>query len=234
MRINKFLSQAEVCSRREADRLIKENKVTVDGCIASLGDDVNLENEICVNGIKVDSKHFNEKKVILLYNKPPGLICSSSSKDGETVFDRINYPKRLFYAGRLDKYSRGLLVLTNDGDVANRIIKGKNAHEREYEVTVNKFIENDVIAAFQKGVYIKELDRKTRPCRVKRLSDKSFSITLTQGLNRQIRRMCEAFGLHVIDLCRVRIERANLGKLKEGTYKKIRAEELFYADTDTK
>lgn len=224
MRINKYLSANGFCSRRAADDLIKQNKVKINDKVASLGDEVIDGDFVYVNGTKITNK-VDESKVILLYNKPPGLICSASSKDGETVFDRIDYPKRLFYAGRLDKASRGLLLLTNDGKLANDLMKAKNAHEREYIVRVNKEISEEAIKKLRKGVYLTELEVKTRPCKIDRISDKEFSITLTQGLNRQIRRMCEAVDLKVLDLFRVRIENLTIGKLKEGTYRKVTAKE---------
>lgn len=224
MRINKYLSTSGYCSRRAADDLIKQKKVKINDRIASLGDEVLGDDEVFVNGTKIANKE-DESKIILLYNKPPGLICSTSSKDGETVFDNIDYPKRLFYAGRLDKESRGLLILTNDGKLANDLMKAKNGHEREYIVRVNKEISDDAIKKLRKGVYLTELEIKTRPCKVNRISEKEFSIVLTQGLNRQIRRMCEAVDLKVLDLFRVRIENLLIGKLKEGTFRKITNQE---------
>ena len=225
MRINKYLSQAGVCSRREADRLIKEKRVSINGEICGLGDAVKETDRVICDGIPVVPEDVSKERVILCYNKPPGLICSTSNIDGETVFDRIDYPKRLFYAGRLDKASRGLLILTDDGDLANRLMKSKNGHEREYIVTCDTKVSDEMIKAFRKGVYIPDLEVKTRPCFVKRTDEKEFSIVLTQGLNRQIRRMCELYGVHVTDLCRVRVENVLLGKLKEGTYRRIKGEE---------
>lgn len=225
MRINKYLSQAGVCSRREADKLIAAGKVLIDKKVAKLGDEVEVDNEVEVNGKRVSSKSVNESRVILLYNKPPGLICSSSKKDGETVFDHIDYPKRLFYAGRLDKYSRGLMILTNDGELADKLMHARNAHEREYEVSLDTKVTDDALEKLSKGIYLKDINKKTKPCRVERIGDKMFSITLTQGLNRQIRRMCDCMGLRIKDLNRVRIGNLKLGKLKEGTYRKIRPEE---------
>lgn len=225
MRINKYLAGAGVCSRREADRLIEQGRVKINGRIPEAGDQVNDGDEVVVDGREIQKALVNEERVILIYNKPPGLICSTSNVDGETVFDHIEYPKRLFYAGRLDKYSRGLLILTNDGQLANNLMRGRNAHEREYLVTLDTKVSDESIQALRKGVFLKELNVKTRPCKVKRMDDKVLSITLTQGLNRQIRRMCESEGLHVRDLCRIRIANINLGRLKEGTYRKLSREE---------
>ena len=230
MRINKFIARAGLCSRREADRLILQGKVTIDEAAALPGDEVKPDSAVYVNGRKVENKEAHEKRVVLLYNKPAGLICSNSGKDGETIFDRIDYPKRLFYAGRLDKQSRGLMILTNDGDFANNLMLSQNNHEREYYVRVDSKISNETLNRLEKGVYIRELGIKTKPCRIRRIDDKLFSIILTQGINRQIRRMCGTCGLYVTDLCRVRIENITLGNLKEGTYRRLKniEKEGFY------
>lgn len=225
MRINKYLALAGVCSRREADRLIDEGKVTVNGNIPTPGTQVEEGDVVEVYGKKIQKSLVNEDRVVLVYNKPPGLICSTNNIDGETIFDHIDYPKRLFYAGRLDKYSRGLLILTNDGKLADSLMRGRNAHEREYIVTLDKAVSDESIKALRKGVFLKELNTKTRPCKVSRVDDKIISITLTQGLNRQVRRMCESEGYRVLDLCRVRIANIELGRLKEGTLRKLTKEE---------
>ncbi len=222
MRINKFIAQAGVCSRREADRLILQGKVIVDERVALPGDRINQDSIVTVHGRKIENKLANEKRVILIYNKPAGLICSHSAKDGETIFDYIDYPKRLFYAGRLDRQSRGLMILTNDGKLANSLMHSKNCHEREYYVKVDPKVSDEILNKLRQGVFIRELKVKTKPCKVERIDDKSFTIILTQGLNRQIRRMCKSCNLYVTDLCRVRIENITLGKLKEGTYRKLK------------
>lgn len=225
MRINKFLSRAGVCSRRAADDIISKGQVKIDGRVATLGDEVTEDSRVTVKGRPVDTSLAVSERVILIYNKPAGLICSASDRDGETIFDRIDYPKRLFCAGRLDKDSRGMLILTNDGDLAEKLMRPRHGHEREYQVQCEKAVTDEMIEAFRKGVYLHELEVKTRPCKVYRTGDKSFSIILTQGLNRQIRRMCREFGVPIRDLCRVRIENLILGRLKEGTYRKLRKEE---------
>lgn len=223
MRINKYIASAGLTSRRGADRLVEEGRVTIDGMVAMPGDDVAEHATVCVNGQPISVK--GGEKTILLYNKPVGLICSASDKDGKTVLDMIDYPARLFYVGRLDKMSRGLMLLTDDGDLADRLMRGRNAHEREYIVTCTKRIPPETIKAMSAGVYLKELEVKTRPCKITRISDEQVSVVLTQGLNRQIRRMFAAFDLRVADLVRVRIENLSLGKLMEGTYRKIKKEE---------
>lgn len=225
MRINKYLSRAGYCSRREADRLIDEGRVRLNGKFCVSGTDVKDKDVVTVDGETIDSAPIHKEKVVLVYNKPQGLICSLSDKDGETVFDRIDYPKRLFYAGRLDKASRGLLILTNDGDLANDLMRARNAHEREYIVTCETKVSDEVLNNLSRGVYLKELGQKTRPCKVNRVDEKSFSVVLTQGLNRQIRRMCDVYGLRVRDLLRIRVENLKLGHLKEGTYRKLLPEE---------
>ena len=222
IRINKYLSEAGICSRREADRMIEEGRITVNGKKAESGQKVSLEDEICADNIPV---HKNEKKVLLLFNKPRGIVCSTKQQfDETTVTDYLDYPLRVYPVGRLDKESQGLLLLTNEGDLVNKIMRAGNYHEKEYFVTVNKPVDREFVRRMSKGVPV--LDTVTRPCRVVQTGECSFRIILTQGLNRQIRRMCEALGYEVKELRRVRIMNIELGNLKPGEYRKVTDQEL--------
>lgn len=225
MRINKYLATAGVCSRREADRFISQKKVSINGRCASLGDEVSDADEVLFCGREIKVEVQNKKQIILAFNKPEGYLCSTDTKQGKNIYELIDYPARLFYVGRLDKMSRGLLLLTNDGEFANNIMRPQNQHEREYIVTIDKEISVEFLEKMRNGIYLPDLDVKTKKCQVNRISNKTFSIILTQGLNRQIRRMCEACGVRVRDLCRVRIENISLGNLKEGTLRKISGKE---------
>ena len=191
VRINKFLSQAGLCSRRQADFYVEQGKVTVDGKTAEPGTKVCEGQEVCFNGKPV---RMDTQTVYLAYNKPKGIVCTSSKEEANNIIDAVGYPSRIYPVGRLDKDSQGLILLTNDGEAANEIMKARNYHEKEYEVTVNKRITNDFIQGMRNGVPLSELDTVTRKCTVKKEGPDSFRIILTQGLNRQIRRMCEYFG----------------------------------------
>ena len=221
IRLNKFLSDAGVCSRREADRLIEQGKVTVNGIKAVMGQRVYKLDEVFCDGRKVS---FDEEMVLLLLNKPEGIECTTDKSNRDNVIDFINYPKKVFYVGRLDKNSCGLLLLTNDGDLANKIAKSVNGHEKEYIVKVNKKITGDFIEKMSNGVRI--LDTITKKCSVARIDDYTFKIILTQGLNRQIRRMCEALSYKVVYLQRIRIMNLKLGNLKLGTYRNATSNEV--------
>ena len=222
IRINKYLSEAGICSRREADRMIEEGRITVNGKKAESGQKVSLEDEVCADNIPV---HKNEKKVLLLFNKPRGIVCSTKQQfDETTVTDYLDYPLRVYPVGRLDKESQGLLLLTNEGDLVNKIMRAGNYHEKEYFVTVNKPVDREFVRRMSKGVPV--LDTVTRPCRVVQTGECSFRIILTQGLNRQIRRMCGALGYEVKELRRVRIMNIELGNLKPGEYRKVTDQEL--------
>ena len=222
IRINKYLSEAGVCSRREADKLIKEGRVSINGSHALLGSVVSEGDEIRVDeNIIVGSA----KKVLIAFNKPRGIVCTTKdpkSKDVNIV-EYINHPERIFPVGRLDKDSEGLILLSNDGDLSNRIMKARNYHEKEYEVEVDKPFEDEFIKKMSEGVPI--LDTVTRRCKLKRTGKMSFNIILTQGLNRQIRRMCEYFGYKVVKLKRIRIMNIRLGNIKPGTYRNVTEEE---------
>lgn len=221
VRLNKYLSEAGVCSRREADRLIESGKVTVDGEKAVTGMRI-LPGQTVMVGKKNVSRQ--DEMVILAVNKPKGIVCTEERRERRSIVRFLDYPVRITYAGRLDKDSRGLLLMTNNGDLINRMMRAANYHEKEYRVTVDKEITDDFIKRMASGVPI--LDTVTRPCRVEKLGKYTFSIVLTQGLNRQIRRMCEVLGYSVKDLVRVRIMNIRLGSLREGEYRKLTDKEL--------
>ena len=203
--------------------MIEEGRITVNGKKAESGQKVSLEDEVCADNIPV---HKNEKKVLLLFNKPRGIVCSTKQQfDETTVTDYLDYPLRVYPVGRLDKESQGLLLLTNEGDLVNKIMKASNGHEKEYVVTVDKPVTAKFIEKMSAGVYLDELDVTTRECEVRATGKREFTIILTQGLNRQIRRMCETLGFHVQTLKRVRIMNLRLGNLKTGTYRKVSKEE---------
>ena len=221
VRLNKYLSEAGVCSRREADRLIETGRVTVDGKKAVTGMRV-MPGQVVKIGQKTVSRQ--DEMVVLAVNKPRGIVCTEERRERNSIVRFLDYPVRVTYVGRLDKDSRGLLLMTNNGDIINRMMRAANYHEKEYKVTVDKEITDDFIRKMASGVAI--LDTVTRPCRVEKLGKYTFRIILTQGLNRQIRRMCETLGYEVRDLVRVRIMNIRLGSLKEGEYRKVTDAEL--------
>ena len=221
VRLNKYLSEAGVCSRREADRLIETGRVTVDGKKAVTGMRV-MPGQVVKIGQKTVSRQ--DEMVVLAVNKPRGIVCTEERRERNSIVRFLDYPVRVTYVGRLDKDSRGLLLMTNNGDIINRMMRAANYHEKEYKVTVDKEITDDFIRKMASGVAI--LDTVTRPCRVEKLGKYTFKIILTQGLNRQIRRMCETLGYEVKDLVRVRIMNIRLGSLKEGEYRKLTDAEL--------
>ena len=221
IRINKYLSNAGVCSRRDADQLTDAGRITMDGIIIKTGERIPADAVICLDGKPVTKE---ERKVLLLFYKPRGIVCSTRKQRNETtVTEYLNYPLRIYPVGRLDKDSEGLLFLTNQGDLVNRIMRAGNYHEKEYLVTVNRDVTEDFLKGMRNGVPI--LDTVTRPCTVKKTGKRSFEIILTQGLNRQIRRMCEYFGYQVQTLKRVRIMNLTLDGLNTGEYREIRREE---------
>ena len=221
IRLNKFLSEAGVCSRREADRLIEAGKVFVDGRRAETGMRVSPAQEIKV-GKKVI--HKGNEMVLLAVNKPAGIVCTEEKKEKHNIIRFLNYPTRITYIGRLDKDSEGLLLMTNNGDIINKMMRAGNRHEKEYKVTVNKPVTREFIQKMGQGVPI--LDTVTRPCKVKAIGKYKFNIVLTQGLNRQIRRMCEYFGYKVTRLERVRVMNIQLGSLKPGEYREVTDDEI--------
>lgn len=221
VRLNKYLSEAGVCSRREADRLIAAGRVTVDGRSGENGMKVYPGQKVCV-GKKVISRQ--EEMIVLAVNKPAGIVCTEERRERNSIIRFLDYPVRITYVGRLDKDSRGLLLMTNNGDIINKIMRSANQHEKEYKVTVDQPVTPEFLERMAGGVPI--LNTVTRPCRVKKIGKYTFSIVLTQGLNRQIRRMCEALGYQVKDLVRTRILNIELGTLKEGEYRRVGDEEL--------
>lgn len=224
IRLNKYLSDAGVCSRREADRLIADGRVLVDGAVAVQGMKVRPEQQVMVQGQSVSRE---QELILLAVNKPRGVVCTTDQRWGDrTIYDVLNYPKRIFSIGRLDKDSEGLLLMTNHGDILNKIMRAGNYHEKEYLVTVDKEITPEFLKKMGAGVYLKELDVVTRPCRVELAGSRQFRIVLTQGLNRQIRRMCEAFHYRVTRLVRVRIMNIELGTLRPGEYRSVTRKEL--------
>lgn len=225
VRINKYLSDKGVCSRREADRLTEAGAILVNGARAVTGQKVTDADEITVNGKAVEKKSAD--KVIIAVNKPVGIVCTTRGFKGEqNIVDLVRFGSRLYPVGRLDKDSEGLIFLTNDGSFAAEVTKASGKHEKEYEVTVNREMTDQFLKRMEKGVYLEALDRTTAACKVIRRGDKKFSIVLTQGLNRQIRRMCETLGYNVISLKRVRIMNVTLGDLKTGEWRKLEGEEL--------
>ena len=223
-RLNKYLSDAGVCSRRAADTAIEAGEVTVNGQIAIMGMKVTPDDEVRYKGRLVTNA--GKKNILIAYNKPAGIVCTAEKREKNNIIDHLNYPERIYPIGRLDKDSTGLLLLTNQGDLVNKIMRAVNAHEKEYVVTVDKEITADFIKKMSAGVYLDELEVTTRKCQVKKLGPNKFDIILTQGLNRQIRRMCQALGYRVRTLKRVRIMNINLGDLKEDTYRDVSLKEL--------
>lgn len=221
IRLNKYLSEVGYCSRREADRLIEEGRITVNGEVPEMGLKVSESDEIRVNGRLI--QNTNEKPIYLAFNKPIGIECTTNQKVRGNIVDYINYHKRIFPVGRLDKDSEGLIIMTNDGDIVNKILRQKNNHEKEYLVTVNKPITDRFIQRMGAGVPI--LDTMTKTCRVEVVSKYVFRIFLTQGLNRQIRRMCEYFNYDVVALKRIRIINIALD-VPVGQYREITKEEM--------
>ena len=221
IRINKYLAESGTCSRREADKLVADGKVRIDGEIAVMGSKVLPGQRVTVQGQDIKK---NEDLILIAFNKPVGVVSTTDKRDPDNIIDFINYGKRIFPIGRLDKDSEGLILLTNDGDIVNKILRAGNYHEKEYIVTVNKDITQDFLRIMGSGVPI--LETVTRPCKIEQIDKKVFKIILTQGLNRQIRRMCEALGYRVRALTRVRIMNIRLGHLKTGTWRNLTPKEL--------
>ena len=222
-RINKYLSEVGYCSRRRADRLIEEGKVTINGKIPEIGTKVDDCDLVEVEGKRIE-KSTKQKKIYLAFNKPVGIVCTTNREvEPDNIIDFIKYPKRIFPIGRLDKWSEGLIFLTNDGDIVNKILRARNNHEKEYIVSVNRPINKEFIQSMSNGIEI--LETITKNCFVKQMGAKKFKIILTEGLNRQIRRMCESLGYRVQSLKRVRIMNIKLdlpvGKYREFTKKEL-------------
>lgn len=221
VRLNKWIADSGYCSRREADRLIEDKKVTVDGKLGTLGDRVMPGMKVCVNGKQVGRQTH---KVYIALNKPEGVVCTADPREPMNVVDYVGHKERIFPIGRLDKDSSGLLLMTNDGEIVNRILRAAGKHEKEYIVTVNKPITSEFLKKMSEGVEI--LDTVTLPCKITQEDKMCFRIVLVQGLNRQIRRMCEALGYRVLTLQRLRIMNINLGRLKPGHWRNLTPAEL--------
>lgn len=221
IRLNKFLSDAGYCSRREADRLMEQGVVKVNGKTAVMGQKVTINDSIMVKGKNISRE---EEQILIALNKPVGIECTTDLNNPDNIVDFINFDKRIYPIGRLDKNSQGLILLTNDGSIVNNILKGSNYHEKEYVVTVDKPVTDDFIKKMSTGVRI--LDQVTRPCKVAKVKKHVFNIVLTQGLNRQIRRMCGELGYNVQKLKRIRIMNIELGNLPVGQYRKVTDSEL--------
>ena len=222
VRINKFLSEAGVCSRREADRKIENGEIRINDKVAVTGDKVLPEDVVYVNERPVQKE---EEMVLLALNKPVGIVCTAEKREKNNVIDFMKYPKRIYPIGRLDKDSEGLLLMTNNGELVNKIMRAGNMHEKEYIVTLNKPVSDSFVRGMAGGVPLVELNTTTRKCKVEKIANRKIRIILTQGLNRQIRRMCEYFGYRVEKLERVRIMNIELGDLKNGQYREITGDE---------
>ncbi|WP_034061820.1 23S rRNA pseudouridine(2604) synthase RluF [Lacinutrix jangbogonensis] len=234
-RLNKYLSEAGYCSRREADRLIDAGRVTINGSVPELGTKV-TQNDV----VEVDGKSISERKadfVYLAFNKPVGIVCTTDTRvEKDNIIDFIKYPKRVFPIGRLDKPSEGLIFLTDDGDIVNKILRASNNHDKEYIVNVDKPISQTFIKRMAGGIYLEDLDKTTKKCTVRKIDAHTFSIILTQGLNRQIRRMCEYLTYEVTSLKRTRIMNVKLdipvGEYREFTTEELKTINLLLEDSD--
>ena len=217
-RINKYLSEVGYCSRRAADKLIEQGRVTINGVVPEMGTKISGNDEVHVDGKLIVAP--NDKPVYIAFHKPVGIVCTTDARvEKDNIIDYINYPSRIFPIGRLDKASEGLIFLTNDGDIVNKILSARNNHEKEYIVSVSEAITTDFIKKMANGIPI--LDTVTKKCKVTQIDNYSFKIILTQGLNRQIRRMCEFLDYEVVSLKRIRIMNINLGRLRKGEYREF-------------
>ena len=220
VRLNKFLSEKGICSRREADRLVDEGKVMVNGVCAVMGQKVSSADEIVVDGKKGSTKQV--KPVLIAVNKPAGIVCTTARFEGEkNIVDMVKYPTRIYPIGRLDKESEGLILMTNLGDLANEISKASNSHEKEYVVTVNNQVTESFLDKMRRGMHLEELNADTMPCVCTKTGNREFHIILKQGLNRQIRRMCAACGYRVETLKRIRIMNIHLGNIPQGNFRNV-------------
>ena len=220
VRLNKFLSEKGICSRREADRLVDEGKVMVNGVCAVMGQKVSSADEIVVDGKKVSTKQV--KPVLIAVNKPAGIVCTTARFEGEkNIVDMVKYPTRIYPIGRPDKESEGLILMTNLGDLANEISKASNSHEKEYVVTVNNQVTESFLDKMRRGMHLEELNADTMPCVCTKTGNREFHIILKQGLNRQIRRMCAACGYRVETLKRIRIMNIHLGNIPQGNFRNV-------------
>ena len=220
IRLNKYIASSGLCSRREADTLIEKGKVTVNGEVAVQGTKVNEDDVVLVNGRKITP---DDDMIYIAFNKPLGVTCTTDKRDPSNIIDYIGYRERIFPVGRLDKNSSGLILLTNDGSIVNKLLRAENGHEKEYLVTVNRPYDKDFVRSMEKGVPV--LGQLTLPCKLKPCGEKSFKIILHQGLNRQIRRMCEYLGYKVTRLKRIRFMNIELGDLETGKWRYLTAAE---------
>ena len=220
-RLNKFIADSGYCSRREADRLIQEGRVTIDGRVGALGDRVQRGMRVVCDGHALSGRG---ERVYIILNKPRGIVCTADPREPMNVVDYVNYPIRIFPVGRLDKDSEGLLLLTSDGEIVNRLLRAAGGHEKEYEVEVDKPLTREFMERMMSGVEI--LGTTTLPCRLRRTGARSFNLVLVQGLNRQIRRMCEALGYNVQKLRRVRINNIRIGSLQIGQWRELTQAEV--------
>ena len=229
-RLNKYLSEKGICSRRSADRMIAAGRVKVDGVTAVCGMRVREGQRVSVDGEEIDGG--KPKKVLLLVNKPVGIVCTAEKRELHNIVDLIHYPERIYPIGRLDKDSHGLILMTNVGALHNEITRAAGGHEKEYIVEVDRRISAEFVRRMSRGVYLSGLSRQTAPTRVRKLSEKVFSIVLTQGVNRQIRRMCEECAYGVVDLKRIRVMHFSLEGIAEGAYREASAEEWQQLEKD--
>ena len=220
-RINKFIAASGLCSRREADRLIGEGRVTVNGIVAESGMQVSEEDTVLVDGKNIIPE---EKDIYIAFNKPLGVTCTTDSRDPSNIIDYIDYPDRIFPIGRLDKNSSGLILLTNDGSIVNSLLRAENNHEKEYQVTLDRPYDDKFVKEMESGVPV--LGQMTLPCKITKVSARVFKIILHQGLNRQIRRMCEYEGYKVVKLRRIRFMNITLGTLATGQWRYLTAKEI--------
>jgi 23S rRNA pseudouridine2604 synthase len=222
MRINRFFTEHGVCSRRAADKYVEAGRVRINGAVAKHGDTVGEGDRVSLDGKPVV---VHEKRpVVLAYHKPPGIECTSDKRVPENIIDAVGYPERIFHVGRLDKFSEGLILLTNRGELVNQILRARGRHEKEYLVEVDVPVPEASLRRMRSGIVIQ--GRRTLPCRVQRLGERSFRMVLTEGRNRQIRRMCEAENLRVKRLLRVRVMNIELGSLRSGRWRRLRDDEL--------
>lgn len=221
--MNRYISDAGRCSRREADRLITEGRVKINGKVAVLGQKVMPGDKVTVNGRAI--VNGAPKKYLLLY-KPRGIVCTADTREKYNIVDYLGYPERVYPVGRLDKDSEGIIIMTSDGDIVNRLLRAAGGHEKEYQVTVDKPVTADFVKKMSEGVPLAELDRVTLPCQVKKTGKYTFDIVLVQGLNRQIRRMCDYFGYNVTQLKRVRIMNIGIGNMQPGDWRELTGNEL--------
>ena len=222
-RINKFIADSGYCSRREADKLVDEGRVTVNGKPAESGMKVSRKDEVLIDGKSVTK---SDSKVYLLFNKPVGVVCTTDKREKNNIIDFMKYQTRIMYAGRLDKDSEGLMLMTNDGDLIDTLMRSRNNHEKEYIVTVDRRIDKNFIYEIRNGLYLEELGVTTKKCKATLIDNNTFRIVLTEGYNRQIRRMCEVLSANVISLKRVRIVNLTLDGINVGKYRNLTKEEL--------